>query len=267
MVNVPLVRPRAVLFDWDNTLVDTWPCIHAALNATFRAMGHPEQTFDEFRASLGPSMRDSFPQTFGDRWMEARDVFYASFAAVHLQMLRVMPGAESLLVRLREWNLYAAIVSNKIGDHLRQEVEHLGWGGHFGRIVGALDAERDKPAADPAVMALAGSGIEPGEHVWFVGDGFTDMECAHASGCLPVLVRASAPEEGEFGTHPPRRHVADCQGVADLLHQALTLPPASEDKGERRVMPAVVSNDRWSPQRGPALLRRKPSARTGAPGD
>ena len=27
-----LGRPRAILFDWDNTLVDSWATIHEALN-------------------------------------------------------------------------------------------------------------------------------------------------------------------------------------------------------------------------------------------
>ena len=39
-----LTRPKAVLFDWDNTLVDSWAVIHAALNETLTAMDHPNWT-------------------------------------------------------------------------------------------------------------------------------------------------------------------------------------------------------------------------------
>ena len=35
-----LPKPKAVIFDWDNTLVDTWPLIHEAIDKT---MGDPEQ--------------------------------------------------------------------------------------------------------------------------------------------------------------------------------------------------------------------------------
>jgi phosphoglycolate phosphatase len=28
--------PRAILFDWDNTLVDTWPLIHTAMNGRWK---------------------------------------------------------------------------------------------------------------------------------------------------------------------------------------------------------------------------------------
>ncbi|MEO5374916.1 MAG: HAD family hydrolase [Alphaproteobacteria bacterium] len=215
--------PRAVLFDWDNTLVDTWPCIHGALNATFRAMGHPEWSFEEFRARLGPSMRDSFPQTFGDRWEEARDVFYASFAATHIGMLRVLPGAGEMLKALHDSGLYMGVVSNKIGEHLRAEAEHLGWSRYFGRIVGALDAARDKPAPEPVAMALAGSGIDPGPHVWFVGDSDIDMETASNAGCFRVLVRTAPPDGGEFQGHPPQRHFPDCGSFAAAMRE-LSIP-------------------------------------------
>lgn len=186
-------------------------------------MGHPVWTFQEFRERLGPSMRDSFPQFFGDRWEEARDVFHASFAATHLGMLRTLPGAEELLVALHDAGLYVGVVSNKTGQHLRREAEHLGWTRYFGRMVGAMDAERDKPAAEPVAMALAGSGIGVGEHVWFIGDSLVDVETAYNSGCLPVLVRTDPPGDGEFKLQPPRVHFPDCFAVAAAVRE-LTIP-------------------------------------------
>ena len=35
--NPRAILPRAILFDWDNTLVDSWPTILDALNTTFEA--------------------------------------------------------------------------------------------------------------------------------------------------------------------------------------------------------------------------------------
>ncbi|MBF0560809.1 MAG: HAD family hydrolase [Alphaproteobacteria bacterium] len=217
MVIPSLNRPRAILFDWDNTLVDTWPCIFEVLNTTYRAMGHEEWTLERFRAELGPSLRDSFPAKFGDRWEEARDIFYATFNAIHLQKLIVLPGAGELLATLHADGLYLGIVSNKTGSHLRDEVNHMGWSSYFGGIVGALDAERDKPAAEPVHLALAGSGVDAGSGVWFVGDSHTDLQCAVNAGCVPILLRPEPPSIGEFPTCPPREHVADCVAFRDLV--------------------------------------------------
>jgi phosphoglycolate phosphatase len=109
------------------------------------------------------------------------------------------------------------VVSNKQGLILRQESTHLGWDSLFGGLVGASDAERDKPAAEPVLMALAASGIAPGPDVWFVGDTDVDLSCAHAAGCFRVLLRAEPPEEGEFTGYPPQLHFPDCQTLSKYV--------------------------------------------------
>lgn len=213
----PAPRPRAILLDWDNTLVDTWPVIHEAMNRTLDHMGHPVWSLDETRGRVRKALREAFPEMFGARWEEARDVFYRRFREIHLERLAVCPGAEALLSSIRAKGLYAGVVSNKSGDHLRAEAAHLGWSTYFGRVVGATDAPRDKPAAEPVHLALDGSGIVAGPEVWFVGDTGIDMECAHNSGCIPVLVREEPPAGPEFARFPPQIHVSDCTALAALV--------------------------------------------------
>jgi phosphoglycolate phosphatase len=99
------------------------------------------------------------------------------------------------------------------------EAAHLGWTPYFGRLVGAQDAATDKPTVAPVVMALAGSGLERGADVWFVGDADIDMACAVNAGCTPVLLRDRPPGAEEFAAGRPLGHVADCAGLADLLAQ------------------------------------------------
>jgi phosphoglycolate phosphatase-like HAD superfamily hydrolase len=45
-----VLRPAAVVFDWDDTLIDNWGAIRNALNAAFVAMGHETWTLAETRA-------------------------------------------------------------------------------------------------------------------------------------------------------------------------------------------------------------------------
>ena len=212
-------RPKAILFDWDNTLVDSWPVIHEALTATLVAFGLEPWTLDETRRRVAESMRNSFPDLFGDRWEEAGKVFYQRFGAIHLKSLRPLPGAQRMLAELNEAGVYLGVVSNKKGEYLRSEAAHLGWDAYFGRIVGAFDAERDKPAPAPVEMALAGSGVRPGNQVWFAGDAGIDLECAVNAGCVPVLVRDSAPEPGEFRAHPPAWHFAECLALSNHVRR------------------------------------------------
>lgn len=212
-------RPRAVLFDWDNTLVDNWPVICAALNAALGAMGHPTWTLEETKARVRASLRDSFPRMFGDRWREAEKIFYARFAETHLAELREMPGAGRLLARLAGAGLTLGVVSNKRGGYLRAEAAHLGWVGHFHSLIGAGDAPKDKPALEPVRLALEGTDAEPGAAVWFVGDADIDLVCATASGCLPVLLRDAPPAPEEFPGHRPALYMKTCAELADFIEK------------------------------------------------
>src|SRR5258707_9252971 len=99
-VGVPAGRPRAVLFDWDNTLVDSWPTIHDALQQTLIAMGHPPWTLEESKTRVRLSLRDSFPALFGTRWEEARRIYMDAFQAIHLERLAALAGGVDLLDHL-----------------------------------------------------------------------------------------------------------------------------------------------------------------------
>jgi len=212
-------EPKALLFDWDNTLVDSWPVIHDALVVTFEAMGHEPWTLEETKGRVRRSLRDAFPALFGARWEEARQLYLDTFTSIHLERLAAISGAETLLRSLAEDGYYLGVVSNKTGRVLRREAEHLGWSRYFRRLVGAGDAPADKPDPAPVHAALAGSEIVP-EAVWFVGDTALDLECALRSGCVPVLLGNGDSAEGEFAKVKPVLQFSDCHqlltGVRDL---------------------------------------------------
>jgi phosphoglycolate phosphatase len=193
----PVRRPQAILFDWDNTLVDSWATIHEALNATMASMGQPPWSLAETRERVRLSLRESFPIYFGEQWDEARQIYMEAFRAIHLERLTALPGREEMLRALAAEGIYLGVVSNKTGPVLRREAEAIGWASLFGRVVGAGDAALDKPDAAPVILALEPSGIAAGEKVWLVGDTAVDMQCAAASGCLPVLL-GGAPDGAEF---------------------------------------------------------------------
>jgi phosphoglycolate phosphatase len=212
----PLRRPRAILFDWDNTLVDSWATIHEALNFLMRAMGKPEWSLAETRARVRLSLRDAFPLHFGERWEEARGIYLGRFRDIHLERLTALPGRERMLRALAEQQVFLGVVSNKTGELLRREVAQLGWSGYFGSIVGAGDAPADKPAAEPVHLALAPSGVPAGAEVWFVGDTAIDMECARNSGCVAVLLGDAAVPD-EFARFAPHLSFADEAGLFRAL--------------------------------------------------
>ena len=222
--SMTLVRPKAIIFDWDNTLVNTWPVIHEALNATLAAMGHPLWTLDQTRERVRKSMRDAFPELFGADWEKAGEIYqqhYREHSPTHLEPL---PQALDVLKRIDAMGIYTVVVSNKKGPVLRREIEHMKWGGYFKTIIGADDAVRDKPHADPVHMALDKSGITPAEDVWFIGDSDVDLECAEVTGCTAILYGDSAHVHPAYtNTHfhgfPYHAHVHNHAQLLKLLSE------------------------------------------------
>ena len=211
------IKPNAIIFDWDNTLIDSWPTILDALNTTFKAFNLPLWTIDEVKIRVAKSMRDSFPDLFGNDWREAGKIFYQRYADIHVKKLSPLEGAENLLKSLTKAKINLSVVSNKNGDYLRSEVSHLDWNHYFDTLVGALDAKKDKPDPQTVDMALKSSGIKRGKSVWFVGDASIDLECAHNAGLTPILIRESPPELGEMDDYPPTGYFENCDALCKFV--------------------------------------------------
>ncbi len=212
------MQPSLLLYDWDNTLVDGWAGIAAALNAVFDAFAMPRWSVADTRARVRVSLRDSFPVMFGAEWERARDIFYTTLQESHLRHVTPMPGAPEALAAGAAWP--QGVVSNKASRFLRAEVTHLGWAPHFGAVVGAGDASADKPDPAPIVLALDRLGRTPDRSVWYLGDTALDMETARAAGVTAVLV-GDAAHDGGIDRASPDLHFPDARALAARL-RALT---------------------------------------------
>lgn len=188
------VHPTVLLYDWDNTLVDGWAAVTAALNAVFTAFAMPFWTVEDTRSRARLSLRESFPVMFGADWERARDLFYTAFHNQHLDHLHPMQGAAEALAAGAAWP--QGVVSNKAGSFLRDEVAHLGWAPHFGAVVGAGDAQADKPDPAPIHLALQQLGYTADLTVWYLGDTALDMQAARAAGVTAVLIGDAGHDQG-----------------------------------------------------------------------
>jgi len=214
-----VVRPSVILFDWDNTLVDSWTTIHQALNVAMAAMRKPPWSLQQTKQRVRLSLRESFPRHFGKRWAEAQQIYLDAFRAIHLDRLSPLPGRGELLERFVRRRVFLGVVSNKTGSLLRREVAELGWTRFFGSVVGAGDAAADKPDPAPVALALQPSGVSSGEEVWLVGDTGVDIDCARNSGCVPILLGAGLTETERAGCAP--RYVCPDAEALYRLFEAL----------------------------------------------
>ena len=183
-----LPKPKAVIFDWDNTLVSTWPLIHLAINHTMKSMGKAQWSEEEVKSRVHNSMREFFPAIFGDDWQKAGQIYKEKYHSFNLDKLKFLPSALDLINKLCQNNVLLAIISNKMGPTLRKEVEYLGVNDKFFSVIGSTDAVVDKPGKETVDMALLASDLDPlKDHIWFIGDTVVDLYCAYNSNCYPIL--------------------------------------------------------------------------------
>jgi phosphoglycolate phosphatase len=143
------------------------------------------------KKNIGASVHDLFRDMFEDRCEEAIKLYRKNYQ-LRNNKVHPMVGAENTLKFLvNSTNIYVAIVSNKIGTILREEVKRLAWEGYFKTIIGSLDAEHDKPNPAPLYKALEGSGLSAAKNIWLVGDSTVDIECALNAGCTSIWYNES----------------------------------------------------------------------------
>jgi phosphoglycolate phosphatase len=210
-----VTRPSVILFDWDNTLVDGWAAIQAGLNAAFRAFGLLEWSEEQVLANVRRSLRESFPEIFGPEWERARDIFYTAVRATHLDVLKPLEGAEEAVLAAAAL-CPIGVVSNKQGPLLRAEAAHLGWARHFASLVGAGDAEADKPHPAAIRLALAPIGDRGTGEIWYVGDTALDMQAARNAACRAVLL-GDAAHDGGVTKASPDLHFRNARSLAQAL--------------------------------------------------
>ena len=186
----PIVKfpPKAILFDWDNTLVNNWEPIFIAYKETLKKLGLKKKSRGEIIKNAKYSLRETFPRVFKDDWKKAKKIFYVVFKKIHLQKIKPIPKVEKILKIIKEKKITCGVITNKDGNVLRKEINKLGWKKYFKILVGANEAKKDKPSKYPLLLALNKISLKPNRNIWYVGDNDIDVEFAKKNKCSSIFI-------------------------------------------------------------------------------
>ena len=136
---------KIILWDWDNTLVDTFGAILKAQNVMRKAYNLAPWTEDEAKIAMNTSGRNLIANLVGtDNAVEARKIFLDAYAK-SADEIKLKKGAKEIVEWSKNNGFINILASNKAGPILRNEVETLGMTICFDKIVGAEDFDYDKP--------------------------------------------------------------------------------------------------------------------------
>ena len=216
-----LPKPEIILFDWDGTLVDSFAFLHAAHNYTRGQFGFDPLSLDEWSGYFGQPRERLYTEIYGaENIEEAKKHFEFYVMENHKEGVKPLPGAQGLLETVHKLNIAGGVVTNKKSELVGAEIEHCGWNPYFVSVVGAGEAEADKPSSAPVHLAVEKTGIQvKSDNIWFVGDTDNDLAAANAANCTSVLI-ADGPHSADLlEKYKVHLHFKNCTELSEFLLQ------------------------------------------------
>ena len=199
---------KAIVFDWDGTLVDTAESTYHTYRKTFADYGieFDRETYARIYAPCGDDMFRALglPE---DRWREADERWLAHFAG---QSVELLPGARESLTLVAERGLSRAIVSSGTRARILRELVEHELEPHFAHTVCGGDTPNRKPHPEPLLVCLDRLGIDPADAA-YIGDSAEDVRMAKAAGVYVIGVT------GPYPNHDALRASAPNQVAEDVL--------------------------------------------------
>ena len=175
------IQLRAVVFDWDLTLWNSWDIHRALMNQTAEALGYPQPTTADLGVEYSRPFLEHLAWFFPGDQEIVLETYMSYYHAVVWQEQRLYPGILELIKRLKDKAYRTAILSDKRQDFGVPEFESSGLGGLIDRSVFFADGMSPKP--DPAGLQDVMESLEVSpEECLFIGDSYRDIECAKRAG-------------------------------------------------------------------------------------
>ena len=191
---------RAVLFDWDGTLVDS-------ADRTFRCYS---QVFAVYGIRFD---REAFERTYSPDWYRTyegvglpREAWAEAdarwVACYETETSRLVDGARDGLERLARAGRVLGVVSSGDASRVRTEMAALGVASLFATAVCGGETARRKPHPEPLLTALGKLAVSPADCA-YVGDSPEDVAMARAAGALAVGIPGGFPNREALKASSP----------------------------------------------------------------
>jgi len=216
----PISVLRAVIFDFDGTLVDSYAAITASVNHVRAAHQLPPLSEPEVRRCVGRGAAYLLEHTVPGTDLEADLALYrAHHPSVLRSGTRLLPGVAETLPVLKNAGLRLGICSNKPASFTRQLLEYLDLTSFFDVVIGPEDAPHVKPAPDMLLAALHRLGVSPAEAL-YVGDMTVDIQTARAAEVAVWVIPTGSDTKAALLSQQPDRLLSNFRELSNLLELA-----------------------------------------------
>ena len=209
------LRYRAVLFDLDGTLVDSYAALTDAVNHARRADGLHDLSPARIRAIVGDGLEKLLQRAFERADVPRRlvETFETRYDEVCCEQSRILDDVESTLERLSALGVEMAVCTNKPTVFSKKILDFLALSHHFRAIVGPDLAGARKPDARHLLLTLEAVRCAR-EETLFVGDMPVDVRAARNSGIDVAVVATGSSTREQLAAAQPDHFL---ERFSDLL--------------------------------------------------
>lgn len=188
------MKTKALLFDFDGTLLDTNDLIVQTFMEIFDEIFPGQFSTQDCLKFIGPSLKQTFDELTPGRTDEMIAKYKKWNAEHHDELVKGYDAVLETLEQLHAMGIKLAIVSTKGQDGLARGMKVLGAGHLFDVIVGIDDVTHVKPHPEPILLALQKLGVTKEEAI-MIGDNSHDIEGGQNAGVRTAGVAWSAKGE------------------------------------------------------------------------
>jgi phosphoglycolate phosphatase len=175
-------RFRAVLFDFDGTLADSYAAITASVNHVLEQHGRPTLTEKKVRTLVGHGLKQLMDTILPGIDPDAAAKLYREHhPTVMKSHTKLLPGVADGLAALKAAGVRLGVCSNKPAYFTRSLLGMLGIDHYFDVVLGPDDVGPPKPDPKMVFKALERLGVSKDEAL-YVGDMEVDIETGRRAG-------------------------------------------------------------------------------------
>jgi phosphoglycolate phosphatase len=199
-----LLRYRAVLFDLDGTLVDSYTALTEAVNHARRTHGLHELSSVRIREFVGDGVERLLQRAFerADIPHSVITAFENRYDEVCCAESKVLADVDATLDKLHELGVAMAVCTNKPTVFSKKILDFLGLSHYFAAIVGPDVAGARKPDRQHLDVTLKAVGCAR-EEALFVGDMPIDVRAARNSGVDVAVVATGSSSREQLNASQP----------------------------------------------------------------
>lgn len=214
------LRYRAVVFDLDGTLVDSYAALAGAVNYARREHGLSDLGTAKIRDFVGDGLERLLERAFdrADVPRSAQDAFERRYGEICCSESHILEGVASTLAQLSALSVAMAVCTNKPTIFSRKILAFLDLAGYFRAIVGPDLAGARKPDAQHVLKTLEVAKCDR-ETALFVGDMPIDVHAARNSGIDVAVVATGSSSPEQLRAAKPDHYLDRFADLLDVVKQ------------------------------------------------